>query len=223
MKCQSFRYFRCEYRGFVKIINCRKNCTRSVPKLFDLHSSRCVGVIFHHSTGGIFQSSPRFILQPASVFLLPKAVLELSSRNGIEYTRRVTFKCSNFPLLSNWCLWSDLDSTEVDEAILHCVLFKIAPVYERTKEARHRLANKVAVISELHHAIYSEIQQNILYWLCGLWENTCDAQLFFNRKKQSTSTWHCSNFDVLFWPWLGLKVTTLFESRNHESMIYHQK
>ena len=79
-----------------------------------------------------------------------------------------------------------------------CTRFDECAGRYRGEEASHHLTRNAAVFFSWHHAIFSELQRNILCWSFDLLEQIRSAQHPHNRKKLSELTWHGSDFKVLF-------------------------
>ena len=126
------------------------------------------------------------------------------------------------------------DCTESGEAVQSCVLPKIAAegsmnarARYRGEEASSRLTRNAVFFFSRHHAIFSELQRNIIYWSSDLLEKIRSAQHPHNRKNKSALTWHGSDVDVLFSAVARLDASTVkivvqFQDRNYKPIIHHQ-
>ena len=124
----------------------------------------------------------------------------------------VSMSSNRFPLSAIFTLGTSKsrrklcrDCTEADEAVQPCVSPKIAAqgamnalARYRGEEASHRLTRNAVVFFPRHHAIFSELQHNIICWSSDLLEQIRKAQHPHNRKKKLALTWYGSDFDVFF-------------------------
>ena len=132
---------------------------RCVRKVSNLRSYFRVGTIIRHPDRGILRSSPHLI-EP-----------HVPSSASTSRCRRTAFLSAPFSILgtSRSCRELCQDCTEAGEAVQSCVSPKIAAqgsmnalARYRAEEASHRLTRNAVVFFSRHHAIFSELQRNIL-------------------------------------------------------------
>ena len=177
--------------------------TRCVRKVSNLCSYLRVGGILRYPDRGILRSSSHLIEPhaPSGAFTSQSSprtqILEWSSGRASHYSessrcRRTAFLWAPFSILGTSKSRRELcrNRTEAGEAVQSCVSPKIAAqgsmnalARYRGEEASHRLTRNAVVFSSRHHAIFSELQRNILCWSSDLLEQIRNTQHPHNRKK----------------------------------------
>ena len=188
---------------FQPLENLIKKFQQIIWKVSGLRSYLSVGAILRHPDRRILRSSPHLIEPHApsgastSQRSPRKQILEWPSARASHYSKssrcsRTAFLWAPFWILGTSKIPRELfrNCTEAGEAVQSCVSPKIAtqgwmnvPARYRGEEVRNRLTRNAVVFFSRHHAIFSELQRNILCISSDLLEQIRSAQYSHNRKK----------------------------------------